>query len=287
MVGKKDFNEVEPIDLSVGSRGRRKGYVSGGQLVQIAKADESRELATSVFSTLTAGSPLKSPVYVSDRVASLLDSYGDLQSSKFLGLISLILDTAKDSLYEEAFDNVFASLVNVYLDHHGLDLAKRWNMTYVEGTRAFWHLREVMSSFSDFPSFVFEDAGSSNFGDNSPVGRFVNALDLTGRLESAKDEVLDLQGKLEKFKVQVGRLEREKHDLQGLLDSERSVSASRISDLEGLNASLKVRFDSDLAVERRRFENFRYYYFAVPRVLRLFKRWFSGRLFGVRDRFHR
>jgi hypothetical protein len=273
MTNNRDFDDIEPIDLSIGSRSRKqRAEASTADLKEIARANESREIATSIFTNLTAGSPIRTTLHIPDRIAPILDSYGDLQTSKFYGLVSLILDTAMDIIYPEAFSNVFATLVNDYLDKHELTLAKRWETTYQEGTRAFTHCREVVSSFRTFPHFLYEDVKIYN-GTRSPGERYSSALNLSNKLESANLEIMNLNGKITGLK--------EIYDKTKRTLSERNL---RISDLSGLNASMKHDYEEKLNAEIRRYTEYRHYHYGIPRPLRILKRIILNRLSHMKQR---
>lgn len=272
MGDKREDGDLEPIDLSVRSRSRSASRNMGSsELEEIVRVNESREIINSVFAGLTAGSPLKSAVYVPDRVFNLLGSYGDLQSSKFYGLVSLILDTALDSLYDEAYYNVFATLVNDYLEEHELDLAKRWESGLVEGSRAYVHSRQVIASFRSFPQFIYDDVKA--YKENDTVGaRFSSALALSDKLESARLKILDLQKDLVKVKSDYSNSCKALHkDL-----NDRNL---RISDLTGMLSALKN--------DKTKSDEFRYYHFAVPRVFRILRAKFLRGLASVKKRFSR
>jgi len=273
MTDNRDFDDIEPIDLSIGSRSRKqRGEASMADLKEIARANESREIATSIFTNLTAGSPMRATIHIPDRIAPILDSYGDLQTSKFHGLVSLILDTAMDLIYPEAFSNVFATLVNDYLDKHELSLAKRWETTYQEGTRAFTHCREVVSSFRTFPHFLYEDVKIYN-GTRSPGERYSSALNLSNKLESANLEIMNLKGKITGLK--------QIYDKTNRTLSERNL---RISDLSGLNASMKREYEEKLNAETRRYTEYRQYHYGIPRPLRILKRIILNRYSHMKQR---
>jgi len=270
----RDFDDIEPIDLSIGSRSRKK-QLDIEELKEIARANESREIATSIFTNLTAGSPMSAVIKIPERIAPILESYGDLQTSKFYGLVSLILDTAIDSIYTEAFNNVFATLVNDYLDEHELTLAKRWETTYQEGTRAFTHCREAVSSFRSFPRFLYENNKIYD-GTRSPGEKYASTLNLSNKLESANLEIMNLNGKLNGLK--------EIYDKTKRTLSERNL---RISDLSGLNASMKHDYEEKLNAEISRYTDFRQYHYGIPRPLRILKRIILKRISKIKQRFKR
>ena len=271
MTDNRDFDDIEPIDLSIGSRSRKK-QLDIEELKEIARANESREIATSIFTNLTAGSSMSAVIKIPDRIAPILDSYGDLQTSKFYGLVSLILDTAMDIIYPEAFSNVFATLVNDYLDEHELTLAKRWETTYQEGTRAFKQCREVVSSFRSFPRFLYENNKIYD-GTRSPGEKYASTLNLSNKLESANLEIMNLNGKITGLK--------EIYDKTNRTLSERNL---RISDLSGLNASMKREYEEKLNAEIRRYTEYRHYHYGIPRPLRILKRIILNRLSHMKQR---
>ena len=273
MTDNRDFDDIEPIDLSIGSRSRKqRAEASMADLKEIARANESREIATSIFTNLTAGSPIRATLHIPDRIAPILDSYGDLQTSKFHGLVSLILDTAIDSIYTEAFSNVFATLVNDYLDKHELTLAKRWETTYQEGTRAFTQCRQVVSSFRSFPRFLYENNKIYD-GTRSPGEKYASTLNLSNKLESANLEIMNLNGKLNGLKQIYDRLNKTL--------SEQNL---RISNLSESNAAMYNKYEAKLKAEISRYTDFRQYHYGIPRPLRILKRIILNRLSHMKQR---
>lgn len=270
----RDFDDIEPIDLSIGSRSRKK-QLDIEELKEIARANESREIATSIFTNLTAGSPIRTTLHIPDRIAPILDSYGDLQTSKFYGLVSLILDTAMDIIYPEAFSNVFATLVNDYLDEHELTLAKRWETTYQEGTRAFTQCRQVASSFRSFPRFLYENNKIYD-GTRSPGEKYASTLNLSNKLESANLEIMNLNGKLNGLKQIYDRLNKTL--------SEQNL---RISNLSESNTAMYNKYEAKLKAEISRYTDFRQYHYGIPRPLRILKRIILKRISKIKQRFKR
>ena len=271
MTDNRDFDDIEPIDLSIGSRSRKK-QLDIEELKEIARANESKDIGTSIFTNLTAGSSMRATIHIPDRIAPILESYGDLQTSRFHALVSLILDTAMDIIYPEAFRNVFATLVNDYLDKHELSLAKRWETTYQEGTRAFTQCREVVSSFRTFPHFLYEDAKIYN-GTRSPGERYSSALNLSNKLESANLEIMNLNGKLTGLKQIYDRLNKTL--------SEQNL---RISNLSESNAAMYNKYEAKLKAEISRYTDFRQYHYGIPRPLRILKRIILNRYSHMKQR---
>lgn len=286
----KDNFELEPVDLSTVSRKRKRLPVVSDEyeleLDKIALANESKRIVDKVFTSLTASSPLKNAVYVPDRVYNLLDSYGELNSSKFYGLVSLVLDTAMDSIYDEAYFNVFADLVNDYLDKHELLLANRVKSKVVVGSRSYIHMVNVRDCFNRFPSFVYDNAES--FRDRHrrswheldslrDVGeRFASALDLSNELDLKDKEILDLQNQVKEIKEELVYTNKAyDEDISGRNDTISSLSKT----VESLNSTLDKEKEAS-ALEIRRLNDrinwFAYYNFFVPRPFRHIKRLLLG-----------
>lgn len=271
MTDNRDFDDIEPIDLSIGSRSRKK-QLDIEELKEIARANESKDIGTSIFTNLTAGSSMSAVIKIPDRIAPILDSYGDLQTSKFYGLVSLILDTAMDIIYPEAFSNVFATLVNDYLDEHELTLAKRWETTYQEGTRGFTQCRQVVSSFRSFPRFLYENNKIYD-GTRSPGEKYASTLNLSNKLESANLEIMNLNGKLTGLKQIYDRLNKTL--------SEQNL---RISNLSESNAAMYNKYEAKLKAEISRYTDFRQYHYGIPRPLRILKRIILNRYSHMKQR---
>ena len=286
----KDDLGFDPIDLSAISHRRKKLPVGldydALELDGIALAHESKGIVDKVFTSLTASSPLKNAVYVPDRVYSLIDCYGELNSSKFYGLVSLVLDTAMDSIYDEAYFNVFADLVNDYLDKHELLLANRVKSKVVMGSRSYLHMENVKSCFNKFPLFLYDNARAyldrhhrswHELDSLRDVGvRFTSALGLSEELELKDKEILDLQNQVKEIKEELVYTSKAyDEDISGRDDTISSLSKT----VESLNSTLDKEKEAS-ALEIRRLNDkinwFAYYNFFVPRPFRHIKRLLLG-----------
>ena len=286
----KDDLGFDPIDLSAISHRRKKLPVGldydALELDGIALAHESKGIVDKVFTSLTASSPLKNAVYVPDRVYSLIDCYGELNSSKFYGLVSLVLDTAMDSIYDEAYFNVFADLVYDYLDKHELLLANRVKSKVVVGSRSYVHMINVRDCFNRFPSFIYDDweyfrnRYSGRIVDldfTRDVGeRFTSALALSEELELKDKEILDLKNQVKEIKEELFYTNKAyDEDISGRDDTISSLSKT----VESLNSALDKEKEVS-SVEIRKLKDriswFAYYNFFVPRPFRHIKRLLLG-----------
>lgn len=238
MSGKKGFSDLEPIDLSVRSRARK-----DAEIVDYAE-QEFKGLSDFVSGQLSANSSFEKVVKVPSSMASYLDKY---DGTSFQGLVSLVLEVAGDRLYHDMAENFVKAVYNAGILASGLPSSMRLDVQNNKETRAYGALEVALDQYQEAKAYFFHDVEKYPFRD----GKY-SALDVSYLLEAEKLKVLDLQG-------QMGKMGREYDKLSKTL-SDRNL---RVSDLSGVIASLKN--------EKIKFDEFRYYHFAVPRLFRILR----------------
>jgi hypothetical protein len=254
MSNKKEFGDLEPIDLSVGSRSRK-----SAEIVDYME-QEFKGLAGFVSDRLSANSSFDRVVKIPSSMGFYLDKY---EGTAFKGVVSLILEVAGDRLYHDVADNFVKSVYNSGVRASGLPGSMRLDVQDNKQTRAYGALEVALDQYQEAKAYFFHDVGKYPFRD----GKY-SALDVSYLLEAEKLKVLDLQG-------QMGKMGREYDKLSKTL-SDRNL---RVSDLSGVIASLKN--------EKVKFDEFRYYHFAVPRLFRILRMKLVKALAAIRKKLGR
>ena len=252
MDSKKDFGDLEAIDLSERSRSRKRAEV-----VDYRKL-EFKDLSDFVSSRLSANSTFEKVVKVPSSMAYYLDKY---EGTSFQGVVSLVLEVAGDRLYDRMADNFVKAVYNAGVRASGLPGSMLLDMDDDKETRASEALQKALNQYEEAKAYFFHDVGKYPFSD----GRY-SALDISYLLEAEKLKFLDLQKELGKVKSDCSDLYKALND--------RNL---RISDLTGLISSLRN--------DKVKSDEFRYYHFAVPRVFRILRAKFLRCLASVKKRF--
>lgn len=242
MSGKKGFSDLEPIDLSVRSRARK-----DAEIVDYAE-QEFKGLSDFVSGQLSANSSFEKVVKVPSSMASYLDKY---DGTSFQGLVSLVLEVAGDRLYHDMAENFVKAVYNAGILASGLPGSMRLDVQDNKQTRAYGALEVALDQYQEAKAYFFHDVGKYPFQD----GKY-SALDVSYLLEAEKLKVFDLQRQMANQKDKM-KLEYDK------LSKTLSDRNLRISDLSGMLSSLKN--------EKVKFDEFRYYHFAVPRLFRFLR----------------
>lgn len=251
MNDKRGNSDLEPIDLSERSRGRK-----GAETVDYLE-QEFKGLSGFVCDQLSLNSPSEKVVKVPSSVGYYLDKY---DGTSFKGLVSLILEVAGDRLYHDMAQNFVKAVYNAGILASGLPSSMRLDIQDNKETRAYEALQLVLDRYQEAKAYFFHDVEKYPF----PDGQY-SALDISYLLEAERLKFLDLQKELVKVKSDYSDLYKALND--------RNL---RISDLTGLLSSLKN--------DKAKSDEFRYYHFAVPRVFRILRSKFSIALVSVKKR---
>lgn len=238
MDSKKDFGDLEPVDLSTHSRGR-----SRSESVDF-EDKEFKDLTKSVYGLLVSNSSFDKVVKVPSSVSSYLDKY---EGVAFEGLVSLVLEVAGENLYHDLADNFVKAVYNFGVRASGLPQSMFLDVGGGRDTRAYHSLDASLSKYRECNVYFFHDVEKFPF----PDGRY-SALDVSYLLRSERLKVSDLQKQLDRVRLDYSNLSKTLND--------RNL---RISDLSGLVASLKN--DKAQNIE------FLKYHIAFPRVFRILR----------------
>jgi hypothetical protein len=259
MNNKKGFDEPEPMDLSVGSRSRK-----SVDIVDYME-QEFKGLSGFVTDQLSANSSFDRVVKIPSSMDSYLNKY---DGTAFKGVVSLILEVAGDKLYHDMADNFAKSVYNAGIRASRLPSSMQLDIQDNRDTRAHEALQIALNKYHEAEAYFFHDVEKYPF----PDGRY-SALDVSYLLEAEKLKVLAIQKDLDKLKS-------DNSNLHNTL-SERNL---RISDLSGLNASMKREYEEKLNTEIRRYTEYRHYHYGIPRPLRILKRIILKRLSHMKQR---
>lgn len=255
---KNNFSEtgeiVEDIDLSRVSRKRR---MSNDEIEKAIKADEAKVLIDGVFSDLSLGSPLNSSIKIPDRVANLLNSYGSVNESKYYGLIKLTLDIAMSQLYDEAYRNVFAELVNNYFKRKNLKFNTKWHTDVKRESMARHYLNNVISSFESFPEFLDD----INIRTSGYLKELKNAINLDGQIINLQREIGEIERKHAKEIAELRKTNKEH-----IAELSNSISSLKSK----LQESMETKESQTKALNKLRQEKKEYYH--IPKPMTLLKR---------------
>ena len=232
-------NSFDDVDISVNNRYRKSrksqsddyydDSVDESIMEDLAKSNESRSFSSSLFSSFS-GSPFNSVIKIPDKVSSVLSFYDS--DNKFQALVSFILDSAIDSVYDSAFKYILPALINQSLSSHNLSAVQFLKLPPVdEFSRADYHLKSVMKMYSQYHEWLFSDI--YRVSDLNP-DLHVSASSLLAQLHNLSLKVDEYKASLvsmndynSQLKGKVSRLENQVKQYESTITS-RDDSISRL-----------------------------------------------------------